>query len=93
MLDCPTLGTSREGRILWKKTMMLGKTEGSRKRGRTNRWIDCTKEAIGRSLQELSRAAEDRILWTSLIQSRQEAEPTLKPVTLSYDPASSQHVC
>ena len=31
------------------------------------RWIDSIKEAIGMSLQELSRAAEDRASWTSLI--------------------------
>ena len=30
------------------------------------RWIDSIQEAIGMSLQELSRAAEDRTLWTSL---------------------------
>ena len=47
---------------------MLGKVEGSRKRGRPNmRWIDSIKEAIGMSLQKLSRAVEDRRLWTSLI--------------------------
>ena len=50
------------------KTIMLGKVEGSRKRGRPNmRWIDSIEEAIGMSLQELSRAVEDRTLWTSLI--------------------------
>ena len=33
------------------KTIMLGKIEGSRKRGRPNmRWIDSVKEAIGMSL-------------------------------------------
>lgn len=30
-------------------------------------WIDSMKEAIGTSLQELSRALEDRTSWTSLI--------------------------
>lgn len=44
---------------------MLEKIEGSRKRGRPNvRWIDSLKEAIGMSLQELSRAV-DRTLGTS----------------------------
>lgn len=39
------------------KTVMLGKIEGSRKRGRPNkRWIDSIIEAIGRSPRELSRA-------------------------------------
>ena len=43
------------------KTIMLGKVESSRKRGRPNmRWIDFIKEAIGMSLQELSKVVEDR---------------------------------
>lgn len=43
------------------KKIMLGKTEGSKKRGRPNtRWIDSIKEARGASLQELSGAVEDR---------------------------------
>ena len=50
------------------KTTMLGKVEGSRKGGRPNRrWIDSIKKARGMSAQELSRAVEDRTLWTSLI--------------------------
>lgn len=50
------------------KTVMLGKIEGSKKRGKPNlRGIDSIKEAIDAILQELSRAAEDRTSWTSLI--------------------------
>ena len=30
-------------------------------------WIDSIKEAIGVSVQELSRAAANRILWASFI--------------------------
>lgn len=44
------------------KTKMLGKIEGSRKRGNT-RLIDSIKEPIGIG----SRAVENRALWTSLI--------------------------
>ena len=48
------------------KTVMLEKIEGSRKRGRpTMRWTDSTKEAVGISQWELSRAAEDRTLQMS----------------------------
>ena len=50
------------------KTVMLGKVEGSRKRGRSNtRWTDFLTEATGLSLQEPSRAVEDRTFWRSLI--------------------------
>ena len=42
------------------KTIMLGKAEASRKRGRPDmRWIGSLKEAIGLCLQELRRAVED----------------------------------
>ena len=38
------------------KTIMVGKVEGSRRRGRSNtRWTDSLKEATGLSLQELRR--------------------------------------
>ena len=47
---------------------MLGKIEGSRKNERQNlRWIDSVKGTVGLNLQEVSRAVEDRTLWTSLI--------------------------
>lgn len=50
------------------KTVMLGKTEGSRKSGSPNmRWIDFIKVALGLSLHELSRAVEDGTLCASLI--------------------------
>lgn len=40
---------------------MLGETEGNRKREVSHkRWIESINEAIDMSLQELSRAAEDR---------------------------------
>ena len=31
------------------------------------KWVDAIKEAIGSSLQELSRAVEDRAFWKLLI--------------------------
>ena len=48
----------------------VGKNRRQKNRGKPNmRWIDSIKEAIGMSLQKLSRAAEDRTLWTSLTSS------------------------
>ena len=47
---------------------MLRKIEGRRKKGTPNmRLIDSLKEAMGMSLQELSRPIADKTLWTSLI--------------------------
>ena len=50
------------------KTIMLGRVEGSRKRGRPNiRRIDSIEEAICTSIQELSMVVEDKALWTALV--------------------------
>ena len=52
----------RQGSL--EKTTIVGKIEGSRKIERQNmRWTESIKEAIGRSLCELSRSAEDRTWW------------------------------
>ena len=67
------LRLSSFGRIMRKqnsleKTIMLGRVEGNRKRGRSNmRWTDSLKETMGLSLQELSRVDEDRTIWRELI--------------------------
>lgn len=68
-IEAVLLWTHHEkARLFGKKQQFWGNIEGSRERGRSNlRWFDCIKEAIGLSLQELSRAVEDRTLWTSLI--------------------------
>lgn len=56
----------RQGSL--EKIVIWEKIECSRKRGIPNmKLVDSIKEAIGMSLQEMSRAVEDRTLWTSLI--------------------------
>ena len=49
------------------KPIMLEKVEGSRKRRPNMRWIDSLKEAIELSLEEPSKAVEDRTFCRSLI--------------------------
>lgn len=49
---------------------MLGKIEGDKKGGRPHvRWTGAIKEVTDTSLQELSKAVEDRTAWASLIYS------------------------
>lgn len=63
-----TAHTARNDPVILRlcQTTMLGKTEGSRRRGRPRtRWSDSMKEARGTSLQELSGAVEDRTWWPS----------------------------
>ena len=71
----------RQGSL--EKLIMLGKIEGSRKGGRPNvRWIDSTKETTGVSLQQLSRASEDRHGGYHSFIGGQESEPTEQHVIL-----------
>lgn len=59
-----TAHTARNDPVILRlcQTIMLGKTEGSRKRGRpSTRWSDSIKEATG-----MSGAVEDRTWWPSL---------------------------
>ena len=43
------------------KTLMLGKTEGKRRRGRQRmRWLDSTTDSMNRNLSKLWEIAEDR---------------------------------
>ena len=57
------------GHVLRKPTSMvnskmLGKTEGTRRRGRPRtRWMDGVKEAAGMKLGQLKEVVKDRKLW------------------------------
>ena len=50
------------------KTLMLGKIEGTRRRGRQRmRWLDSVLEATGVSLAKLREAVKDRRAWRALV--------------------------
>ena len=61
------------GHVLSKPTsmensIMLGKTEGTRRRGRPRtRWMDGVKEAVGMKLGQLKEVVKDRKLWRKVI--------------------------
>ena len=75
------------------KTIMLGKVESNRKRGRPNtRWTSSLREAPGLGLQELSRAVEDRAcrrwltqLFLSVFHILHAADPLIE------EPESHHH--
>ena len=50
------------------KTLMLGKSEGKRRRGQQRmRWLDSVTEATNRNLTKLQEAVEDRRAWRALV--------------------------
>ena len=50
------------------KTVMLGKTEGRRRRGRQRmRWLEGISDSVGMRLSKLQEIVKDREAWSAVV--------------------------
>ena len=67
------------------KTLMLGKTEGGRRRGRQRRrWLGGIKDSMDMNLSKLQEIGKDRETWHAAVHGVAKSQTLLNNIKISY---------